>query len=301
MRAHTRTAVFRPDARRAALMAGGAAGVALVLAVLLVLRGLGDGITFAAFAAYVVAALLLALAALAGYWALALAGLRYEVGGGALVIVWGLTRQVVPLANTERVVRGRALGPPRVHGLELPRWPCHVGRAEVPRLGEALLYSTHTSPAELLYVVTPYEVYGLSPADPQGFIRALQQGVQAGGGEGLRQEVLRHPLAALPIWTDRMALAVAALGALLALAAVGVVFARYTGLTAQTVLPFPQGERVGAKRELLGIPLTAMVLLTLNAVAALVLHRPLRPLAYTLLFGGAFVQALLLVAALAAT
>lgn len=300
MRSSPHAAVFRPVVLQPALMAGGTAALALVLALALIVRGLLDGVTFAAFAAYVVALALLAVAALAGYWALALANLRYELADGTLAIVWGLTRQVVPLANMERVVRGRALGVPRVQGLELPGWPCHVGHARLPRLGEVLFYSTHRTPADILYLVTEQETYGLSPADPQAFIQALQTAMDENGSE-LRQEVIRHPLALLPAWTDRFGLAVAAAGALLALAAIGVVFARYTGIPARTVLPFPDDDHTGSKRALLGIPATAFLLLLLNTGAALNVHRLLRPIAYTLLLGGAFVEALLLVAALAAT
>ena len=293
-------AVFRPIAQQPALIAAGAAGLALLLALVLVARGLVDGITFAAFASYVVAVVLLAVAAVAGYWAVGLFNLRYEVGDGALTIVWGLTRQVVPLAAMERVVRGRTRGLPRVQGLELPGWDCHVGWGTVPRLGDVLFYSTHRTPADILYLVTANETYGLSPADAQGFIQALQRGLEAEPEAELRQEVVRHPLAALPAWSDRFGLATALVAAVLALAAVVVIFSRYTGVPAQALLPFPE-EHTGSKRALLGIPASAIALLLVNVGGGLYLHRVLRPIAYTLLVGAVFVEALFLVAALIAT
>lgn len=297
----TQPIIFRPDAQRPALMAAVAAGVALALALALAGRGAADGITFAAFAAYVLAATLLAAAVLAGYWALALTNLRYEIGDGALTIVWGLTRQVVPLGQMERVVRGRNQGTPRVQGLALPGWRCHVGRAVLPRLGTVLFYSTHRAPAEILYIVTGHETYGLSPPNPQLFIQALQISGEEDPGVELRQEVVRRSVVALPVWSDRIALGLAAAGVLLALAAIGVIFARYTGIPERTVIPFPETDHIESKRALLGIPVTAAVLFLLNTLTALLLHRIVRPIAYIFLLGGAFVQALLLAAALLAT
>ncbi len=301
--AHRRHAiVFRPLTQPATLMAAGAAGIALLLALALIWRGLADGVTFAAFLSYLVAAALLGVAAVAGYWAIALANLRYEIADGALIIVWGLTRQVVPLANIERLVRGRALGLPRVTGLELPGWPCHVGRAVVLRLGEVLLYSTHRTPADILYVVTPRQVYGISPADQRGFIQAIQAAVASVDAiYDVRQEVVRLGPAAWPLWTDRLALLTLAAATALALAATGVVFARYTALPIEVMLPFPQPGGLGEKRALLGIPVAAITVLLLNGAAGALLHRALRPVAYTLFLSAVFIEALLLVAAVAAT
>jgi hypothetical protein len=272
----------------------------MLLALAALARGFAEGINFAGFAAFVAALVLLGLAVTAGYWAWALNGLRYELDGGALNIVWGLTRQVVPLSHIERVVRGRSLGMPEVRGLDLPYWNCHIGRARVQRLGRVLFYSTHRAPEQILYLATPGQVYGISPMNPQGLIAALQAAIPE-ADDGLRQGVLRHPLATLPAWADRFALATAALGTVIALAAVGVVFARYTGIPSRTVLNFPDGERVGDRTALLGIPATAMALLLLNLVAGLSLHRPLRPVAYTLLIGGLAPLSVLLVAAFTAT
>ncbi len=122
-RAVPRATVFRALPTPAATAATVAAVVALLLAFLLVWRAAGDGVTFASFLSYTVAVLLMGAAVILAGWAVALARLRYEVTYGTLTIVWGLTRQVVPLLEIERVVRGRALGLPVVEGLALPRLP----------------------------------------------------------------------------------------------------------------------------------------------------------------------------------
>lgn len=293
--------MFRPRAARPAAVLAGVAGGAALVALALVARGVTGGVTFASFVSYLLAVALLTVAATAGYWSLALLLLRYEIRDGALVIFWGLTRQIVPLAAVQRLVRGRSLSRPRVTGLTLPRLNCAVGHGRVRRLGEALFFSTHETPADILYVVTEHEIYGISPLDQDGLIAAIQAALAVEAGSPPRQELVRHPLLALPAWGDRYALAATAIMAAFALAAAAVIFARYTALTTRIVLPFPDGDHIGAKRELLGIPATALFLMVLNSAAALALHRPLRPAAFTLLLGGIAVEALLLVAALAAT
>ncbi len=293
--------VFRAATQQQALMLAAIAAAALLLALLLIWRGASDGVTFAAFLSYSLAALLTGAALLAGYWAAALNGLRYEIAGGALTIVWGLTRQVVPLSEMERLVRGRALGMPRVHGIGFPGWPVAVGQARLPRLGQVLLSAAPRTPAELLYLVTTHETYGISPMDQQGLIAALQQAMATPELPHRRQEVLREGIAGWPVWADRNALLIALAGLILALAAMAVVFAAYTGIPDRTVLPFPEEDRIGGKRALLGIPLVAAAVVALNTLTGLAMHRVLRPVAYLLLLGGIFVETLLLVAAIAAT
>ena len=297
----TGATVFRPATRQPVLVAGGVAGAAALLALVLLLRGVTDGVTFAAFLCYVVAGALVAAAAVAGYWAWALSRLRYELGHGALTIVWGFTRQIVPLVNMERVIRGRATGAPHLDGPLIPGWPASVGRGRAPRIGRVLLYSTHTSPAGLLYLITPGVRYGISPIDQDGFIRALQQAMPAeedAWAREIRQEVRRERIGTLPALADRAALAACAAGVLLGLLAIAVVFARYGGLPDRPVIPFPDGDHVARRREVLGIPLAAAALLLINAGGGVALHRGLRPAAYVLFLGGAFAQLLLLVAAI---
>jgi hypothetical protein len=292
------TAEFRAvDTRRPAALAAAVSLIAAALAVALIIRGIADGVTFAAFASYVIALVLLGAGAVAAYWALAIANLRYEVADGTLAIVWGFTRQVVPVASMERVVRGRALGQPRLRGLEIPGWGCHIGRARVRRLGRVLLYSTHRRPDDLLYVVTAGATYGLSPADQARLVRALQREA-AKEPPIVRQEAVRHPLAALAVWRDRFALTAAGVAAVLALAAIGVVFSRYAAIPAQTVIPFPAGDHTASKHALLAIPLAAFTVLVLDIGGMLALHRLVRPIAYLLVVGGVFVEALMLIAAI---
>jgi hypothetical protein len=277
------------------------AGAGLVLALILIARGLSDGVTFAAFLSYAVALALIGAAAVTGYWALALVNLRYEVADGALTIVWGLSRQVIPVAEMQRIVRGRSLGMPRVQGLALPGWPCYVGRSRVPRMGTVLFYSTHRAPNDILYIVTAETRYGISPAAPGELIRALQLEIDRGYPPGaVRQALRRHPLAALPAWNDRLLLVSAGVATVLALVAAGIIFARYSGTPARAVVGFPESSTEANRERLLQIPAAAITLLVINIIAALALHRALRPVAYVLLLGGIVAEALLVAAAVIA-
>ena len=296
-----RAEVFRAPAGRGAAAFGAVTLLTGAAALALVARAVSVGVSFAAFLSILFALTLMSVAAVTGYWTWALRGLRYEIADGALTIVWGWTRQVIPLAKLERLIRGRQLGLPRVEGLTLPPLGCHIGWAQVSRLGQVLFYSAHRSPSDILYLVTPTGAYGISPRDPSALIEQLRIAAASPFEMGdLRQELQRRPLFLLPLWRDRALLVAGGLAVALALAAIGVVFTRFPLLPDPVVLRFPDVNTVGNRQAFLGIAVTALALLLINTAAGLALHRILRGAAVILVAGGAFVQALLLMAAIAA-
>lgn len=284
---------FAPASRRGALIPGVAAAVAPVLALVLIGRGLTLGVSFAAFAAYVVAIGLLAAGALAAYWCWLCLSLRYELERGVLRIRYGLSYHETPVALLERAVRGRRQGAVSVAGLD---WPgCHIGRATVPRLGEVQFFSLHRSPAEVLYLAGDRGAYAISPGDITGFIQTLQN--QASSESELREpRTVTHPLLHLAGGQERPARMALLAGAALALLATGIIFSRYAGLADQITMNFPEEQRVGDRGDLLGIPAAAIGLLVLNGTLGVVLSRRRRA-AYTIICGLAFIEALLVVAA----
>src|SRR3990172_6122865 len=115
----------------------------LAMVSLLLARGLTQPVSLSALGPYLLAAVFFALACLFGYWTFGCWTLRYVLSRNGLAIRWGAIRQIVPLDQIERVVPGEQAPEPRVEGIS---WMGHhVGRARVPRLGEALFYSTHRS------------------------------------------------------------------------------------------------------------------------------------------------------------
>ena len=78
------------------------------------------------------------------YWTWSLSALTYLIDRNALSIRWGSLRQIIPLTNIERLVAHVDEDAPSVEGIN---WMGHhVGKADVPNLGNVLFYSAHRTP-----------------------------------------------------------------------------------------------------------------------------------------------------------
>lgn len=288
---------FVPADRHGAVYPAVAAAVAGVLAIALLLRSVTTGISFASFVMLLVALVLLGVGGVAAYWAWACATLRYEFRAGVLTIRWGLVRHEIPVASFERIVRGRATGAVRVEGLD---WPgCHIGRATLPRLGIVRFVSLHRTPAELLYLVGSAGAYAISVANPQAFIRAVQSQMEVRSTLDAPQVVV-PPVLRLLGWRDRPLQAALALALALALVATGLVFSRYAGFPDEIVVNFPERARVASRTTVLWIPGLAWLLILVNGALGLRLSPDRRQAAMTLLGGLAFIEAILVLAAVTA-
>jgi hypothetical protein len=289
--------VFQPPSRRGALYPGVAGGIAVLLALALIVKASVGGISFASFLMWLAAVALLAAGGLALYWAWACATLRYELDRGVLTIRWGLVEHQVPVALLERVVRARAGARLSVQGLD---WPgCHVGQAEAPRVGRIRVISLHRTPAEMHFLIGAGVAYAISVANPATFVRILQEQMEFRAP--LEESRVRtHPALRALARRDPAVVSALATAAILALLATGIVFSRYAGFADEIAVNFPEESRVADRSVVLGIPLTAWALLLLNGAAGVRLAPARRTAAFTLLYGVAFVEALLVVAAVTA-
>lgn len=293
--------VFRPPPGPGLGIGAGAAAVALIVGLALLLHGLTAAVSFASFASDVVGVLLLLAGAMFAYWAYALYSLRYIVDGDALIIVWGLTRQVIPVDAIERIVLGRKYGEPELRGVS---WPgCHIGRGRTPRIGSVLFYSAHRSPADIVYVATPAARYGISLSDARGLARTVQaaQETAVQTGEWPSNAPLVVPGQSLLL--DPAALLMAAIALVAFLIAAGYIYARYPSLPSDLQLPYPAvagPARTGTRSELVRLPETALLWLLLGLGLGAAAHIRLRAVSYTLLAGAAFAECLYAIAALAA-
>lgn len=294
-RTHGLSVRYDPLSRQGAIYPAIAAGVALLLAVALIIRGLTLGISFAAFLCYAIAVALLVGGALAAYWTFCCLSLSYTLSNGVLSIRYGWTVWETPVNRFDRLVRGRSVGELPVSGLN---WPgCHIGRARARGLGAVRVISLHRLPEEALYLTAPDESLGISVGNQEAFIRALQDQIDL-------PPTIPEPRASAPAiarllsWRDppvQFALA-ASIG--LAIATTGVIFSRYAGFPDEIVLNFPNNGDIGSRTTLLGIPLLAWLFVALNGAFGLALVARLRMSAITLLFGLVFVEALLVVASI---
>jgi len=293
---------FRPPRTVGTLVGGGIAAWCFALATALVVRGLLHDVTLGIVSLYVVASIFFMLGLLFAYWTYSLGTLRYTIDRNALTITWGDIRQMVPLSQVERLVPGRELPSPHIAGVN---WlGHHVGHAEVEGgIGDTLFYSTHRSPRELLYVVTPAQSYALSLEDDVAFAEAMQQQQRLGSLVAVAQAPDRLYLAAQPFWEDRTAQVLAAAAFATFFVMFGYVYRQYAGLPESIALSFPQLDgvtRVGSKSELLKLPMTGVGLLLLNLGLGFIAHSWERMVGYVLLLAAIGAEGILLAAAIIA-
>lgn len=274
---------------------------ALVAGTLALRVAVGAPAEFKTFLAWVAAALLIGLAALFASWTYCVATLGYVIERDTLTIRWGLRRVVIPIDTILRMVPGRTLDAAKVSGLNW--WGCHVGSADVKRIGYTLFYSTHGSADEVLYVHTTQESYALTVIDQAAFAEEIQARAAMGTVMEHVQRSAATGVAAFPFWRDRVAIGATLLSAMATLVLCGYVFARYPGLPQVVQLHFPAlggVVRVGDKGELLRIAYLGATVLGVNTVLGVVVHARERAAGLWLLASTGMIQAVLLAAAIVA-
>jgi hypothetical protein len=293
---------FKPPRAVGTLVGSGLAAWSFAATLALVARGFTYDVTWGVIALYAVATVFFFIGVLFVYWTYSLGTLRYTLDRNALTITWGDIRQLVPVSQIERLVPGRELPNPHIAGVS---WlGHHVGRSEIGGgIGDTLFYSTHRSPEDLLYVVTPAQSYAISVQDEVAFAEAVQAQQRAGSLVAVAQAPDRLYLAAQPFWEDRtaQALALAAFAAFFAM--FGYIYQQYPDLPQSMALSFPQLNgvtRVGDKSELLKLPLTGIGILLLNLGLGFAAHAWERMVGYVLLLAAIAAQGMLLAAAIVA-
>lgn len=293
---------FRPPRAIGSLVGSGLAAWCFIVALALVVRGVTQEIALGVISLYVVASIFFLLGVLFVYWTYSLGTLRYTLDRNALTITWGDIRQSIPMSQIERLVPGRELPNPHVAGVS---WlGHHIGRGQIEGgVGDTLFYSTHHSPSDLLYVVTPAQSYALSVRDEVEFAEALQAHQRAGSLVAVPQRPDRLYLAAQPFWEDRYAqvLALAAFATFFAM--FGYVYQQYPGLPGAIPLSFPHLNgvtRIASKHELLKLPMTGVGLLLVNLGLGFIAHSWERMVGYLLLIAAIAAEAILLAAAIIA-
>jgi hypothetical protein len=291
---------FRPRRTVGTMFGGAVAAWCIAIAVALTVRGMLADVSLGVVPLYVVASVFFGMGLLFAYWTYSLATMRYTLDRNVLTITWGDVRQLVPMAQIERLVPGRERSDPRVAGVS---WiGHHVGHGEVEEgVGYTLFYSTHRSPEDLLYIVTPEQSYAISVDDEVEFAEAIQAQQRLGPLVSVPQVPQRSYLAAQPFWEDRAAQVMALVAAAAFFVMMGYIYQQYPGLPQSIPLSFPQLDgvtRVGGKEELLRFPMTGVGVLAINLVAGFVAHSWERMVGYVLLIAAAGAQGILLAGAI---
>ena len=211
--------------------------------------------------------------------------LHYQVSRDGVTIVWGPMRQAVPMTQIERVVRN---GP----ATRKRRWwpwpgPHAAARSESP-VGPLSSFATRP-PEEQLLLVTSGPVYGISPADQEGFLAAMQERHLLGTARTLPMDPTWPSLWSWRFWQDRIGQGLLLAGLVLGLALFGFLAFRFPSLPEQVVLHFDasgQPDRVGPRQGLFLLPLIGLVTWGINTTWGGIIYRRQRLAAY-LLWGGA--------------
>ncbi|MEX2237064.1 MAG: PH domain-containing protein [Dehalococcoidia bacterium] len=274
---------------------------AIALGVAVSIAAVSIGIEFEGFLVGLAAIFFFLLAIVFGYWSLACLNTAYIVDRNGLAIQWGPIRQLVPLGQIERLVPGASVKKPRIKGLGW--WGHHVGQGLIRGIGPTLFYSTHRTRRELLYVVTPGQAYAICVHEQVLFAREIQNRQAMGAVREIARGPVRNALAGQAFWLDRRAQALVFLAAALCAGLYGYMFWVYPGLDPTVNVEFPSlggVVRAAERSELLHIPYLAAGILVLDIAAALLVHLWQRLLAYLILLGGIFTQALLIAGAVVA-
>jgi hypothetical protein len=294
-------AVFRPP-RALGVIVGGAFVVwAAAVAIVAASVAAGSPTEFKTFLSWLVAGVAVLLVGVFANWAYSIFSLAYFIDRDTLTVRWGFRRVVVPIDTILRMVPGRTLDEAHIRGINW--WGCHVGSADVKRIGYTLFYSTHSHPDELLYIHTTQESYALTVLDQAAFAEEIQARAALGSVEQHQQRSDATGLAALPFWRDRVALVAAGLSIAACAVLCGYIFARYPDTPDVIRLNFPTlggVVRVGDKSDLLRIAYLGAGILGVNTVLGIVVHARERAAGLWLLASGGLLQAVLLAAAVVA-
>ena len=294
-------AVFKPPRALGVITGGALAAWAFVLALITLSVAVGAPAEFKTFVAWLLTAALLLLAITFGYWAYSLWTLSYTVERTALAIRWGLRTVLIPIDSIQRMVPGRTLELGRVKGITW--WGCHIGQATIPRIGQTLVFSTHSAADEILYLLTGTNTYALTILDQASFAEEIQARAAMGPVVGHAQTSTVRGPASFGFLHDRALLAGIGVGVVLCSVLVGYVFSQYPGMADIVQLHFPAlggVARVGNKSEILRIAYLGAGVLAVNAALAAFAHGRERAAGMWLIASAGMFQAILLAAAVVA-
>jgi hypothetical protein len=304
-----------PDGRRALLAGCLLIVLDLVVAVLMAARPVGAS-------TFILLLLVLALWAPVGYvlWRAWLClSLVYWIDRNAITLAWGPIRQVIPIGDVRQVQRAQSVAAMLAHaplalgpngGVDLPaltlatRWPAlarfllygsDLGTRR--RFNGVKVYSVASAPLpDQLLLHTDVGVYGISPADADGFVAALQRQHQLGPTRLVAHRRLWPGWMLFPLWKDRIMLVLLLAGFLGTLLLLGIAMSRFTSL------PFalPQWNDLD-RRMIFLFPIFGLAVWLINGVWGLLVYQRQR-VAAGLLWGGALAaQAAALIALLSIT
>ena len=234
------------------------------------------------------------LGALAGagvliYWLWSLVHAFYTLDRNALVIHWGEYESQFSLAAVRSVFPGSELEGARLRGVV--RWPGYcVGWGNASATGPLRFYAAAPLARQII-LCTEDMAYAISPADPEGFLAALQERRQM----GITQEIAaqtRHPaFMDWDIWRDRLALILLVSSGLLLTLLVGLLCWRYPSLPPEIALRINRAGEVllsASSSRIFYFAFLSALFAVLNGIGGLFFYHRERMVSY-FLWGGLWV------------
>jgi hypothetical protein len=236
---------------------------------------------------------LLFLLALLGYWLYGLLWSSFHVDRNALIIRWGATAQVVPMASITGVLSGQDAK--SITYFRGARWPgMRVGYGEIEEIGPTLFFSTGPLQRQVI-LTTETLAYALSPDDPGSFIEATRQRLSMGPTQNVEQASRQPEFLAWSFWGDRLGLSLLLISLALLLLLFGYISARYGSLAELQPLHFDaagQPDRWGTRAQVFTLPFIGLLALIANGGLGFLLYERERTASYLLWCGAIGVQLL---------
>jgi hypothetical protein len=233
------------------------------------------------------------------YHTASLVTLRYWLDRNGVSVRWFGSRQIIPIRDIQRIIDGSDLGGVVVRRRGL-RWPGYErGVGMVPGIGRTRFLASQPLAGQLL-LVTPGSAFGISPQDPDGFLKAFEARRELGPNRLVEQEVRHARWLTWPLWKDSTAWTLVGAAAAINLGLFGYLAAVFPGLDFQLPLHFNslgQADRIGTKMELFALPIIGLLILGTNLALGILLYRRERAGSYLLWGAAAAVQALFWLAA----
>jgi hypothetical protein len=284
---------FKPD--RWLGLASGTALILLVLAVdgILIWGISQKGISLLGFLLVILIIGSLFILSLLSYWLYGLLWSAYHVDRNALVIHWGATTQVIPMADVTAVLSGdQVKGIAHFRG---PFWPgLRVGYGEIQEVGDTLFFATGSARKQVV-LVTPALAYAVSPADPTTFVETVRQRLSMGPTQSVEQMSRQPAFLSWSFWEDRLGVALLASALFLLMALFGYIWLRYPSLSDLQPLHFDaigQPDRWGTRAQVFTLPFIGLLALIANAGLGFLLYERERTASYLLWSGAVGVQVL---------
>lgn len=231
---------------------------------------------------------------LMAYWMYGLLSLGYLLDRNGLVIRWGPREYVVPMGNIQRIVRAEDV--PSAKWFWGIVWPGYrAGRGYIKGLGSVRTYATRPLRKQLL-VLTPSQVYGISPATPQAFLDDYERRRGLGVVRRLEQAEHRARWLAWSMLGDRKAQALVVIGLLANASLFAYVSVVYQNLPQILPLHFDtlgEVDRVGVRSGLFTLPLIGLIVAAFDTLIGITLHSKQATGAYLLFAANLLVQILL--------